>query len=344
MNAFWVLTRLRMLEVLRSAPSAGFLFGLPLALLLIVGGVFLNGHPFERRHVVIDASTVSLSEQRALRTRLAGSEELRLELAANLASAQGKLRSRMASAVLAREPNLPALRLLVGPRDVLFGRGLLSVLREAKQVELEVVSVPRFGYVHFLFPGVLTFSILTSGLFGMGYAMVRYRQSLFLKKLATTPLSRTSFVASQIVSRALLVLVQVALLSAGARLLFDLPLNLAGALWLTAVSILGLLTFMGAGFALSCWIRSESAMVDVISTINLPLVFLSELFFLLDELPRPLALAGELLPTTHMVRLLREVLLYGTEDVARLGPGLAALAGWTAATFLLSLKLFRWHA
>jgi hypothetical protein len=30
-----------------------------------------------------------------------------------------------------------------------------------------------------------------AGLFGTGYAMARYRQNGFLKKLATTPLSRT---------------------------------------------------------------------------------------------------------------------------------------------------------
>ncbi|WP_437818216.1 hypothetical protein [Sorangium sp. So ce1078] len=76
---------------------------------------------------------------------------------------------------------------------------------------------------------------------------------------------------------------------------------------------------------------------------NLPLVFLSEIFFPLSALPGPLAALGALLPSTQMVRLIRETLLFGATDPWQLSGGLLLLAGWTFATFALSLWRFRWH-
>jgi ABC-2 type transport system permease protein len=216
----------------------------------------------------------------------------------------------------------------------------LAVLPVAPQ--LDVLEVPRWGYVHYLFPGILTFSVMLSGLFAMGYTMVLYRQNRFLKKLATTPLPKTAFVAAQIAARGSLILLQAAILVAIAKLVFALPLSFSALAWLVLITLLGLLTFMGAGFAIACLIRTEDLVVDIIGAINLPLVLLSEIFFPLDALPRPLAVVGGMLPSTEMVRLTREVLLYGGGGAA-LAPGLGVLALWTVATFALSLSVFRWH-
>src|SRR5262249_28318955 len=52
-RALLLLTRLRLLDVLRSRASAGFMLVFPVALLLVSGVVFLEGHPFERRTLVV---------------------------------------------------------------------------------------------------------------------------------------------------------------------------------------------------------------------------------------------------------------------------------------------------
>ncbi len=204
-------------------------------------------------------------------------------------------------------------------------------------------QVPRGGYVHYLFPGILTFSVMLSGLFATGYTLVLYRQNRFLKKLATTPIRKATFVAAQVSARSLLVLAQVALLVAAACLGFGMRCDLVAAGWLLLITTLGLLAFMGVGFALACVIKSEDLVVDVISAVNLPLVLLSEIFFPLGSLPRPLAVVGELLPSTEMVRLSRAVLLYGETSPSALAGGLGGLALWSGASFRLSLLLFKWH-
>jgi ABC-type multidrug transport system permease subunit len=233
-----------------------------------------------------------------------------------------------------------APRVIVGPRDELFGRGLVSALPGAR---LEVVPLPRFGYVQYLFPGFLSLTILVSGLLGMGHSMVRYRQSLFLKKLATTPISRAAFVAAQIVSRAALVFVQLALLCAAGWLLFGLPFSAAGAAGLLGLVWLGLLASMGVGFTLACVIKSEALYLDLVNLSMGPVVLLSEYFFPADTLPGPLPAISAALPTTQLVRLFRALLLYDERALAPLLPGLLALLGWLAVSALISLFAFRWY-
>lgn len=340
MRALWVLARLRILDVLRSRSSAAFVFAFPILLALVVGLVFSQGHPFEHRRIVIVAPAGGDDAELAQAAGLLQSfEEVRIAHTSDPREAMGRLQSRMANAVLSRDGS-GRLRLDVGARDQLFGRGLAALLPGA---ELSVLSVTHWGYVQFLFPGILTFSVLVAGLFGMAYTMVLYRQNLFLKKLATTPLSKSVFVAAQIGARTVLVLAQMMLLTATAWLLFDMRFTAGELLWLTAITALGLLAFMGIGFILACLIESEGLVTDVISAINLPLVFLSEIFFPLDEMPRPLMWVAGWLPTTAMVRSSREVLVYHVTEPLALLPNLALMALWAAAAFAISTALFRWH-
>jgi ABC-2 type transport system permease protein len=333
-KAFLVLVRMRVLDVARNRASLGLLFGLPIVLLAVVTLVFVDGHPFERRHVVLvgDAGETA--------TALAALPEVRIDHGETERAAVGRLDSRMASAVVVTSTGTVP-RLVVGPREVVFARGIAASL--SGPITIEVRPLPRFGYVHYLLPGLLTFSVLIAGLFGIGYSMVRFRESLFLKKLATTPLPRTTFVGAQILARSLLVLGQTALLLVVASIALSLPISIAAFALSLALTLLGIVTFLGVGFALACFVRREALLVDVISAATTPLVLLSEIFFPVDVLPGPLPALAAALPSTQMVRLLRAVLLHGTTEPRALLPGMAVMFAWMVATYALSVATFRWH-
>jgi ABC-type multidrug transport system permease subunit len=339
MRAFWLLTRLRLLDVLRSPSSLGFVMAFPVLLLLVVGFVFADGHPFERRTVIL--LSCPEEDRRWLTETVASFEEVRLQESDNRAAAEGKLRAREASAIVDLSRGSARPIIMTGPRERLFGKGLASEL--GGEPSLEVIAGPRFGYVHYLFPGILAFSVMVSGLFATGYTLVLYRQNQFLKKLATTPLRKSTFAFSLVTARSVLVLSQVALLSAVGAVVFEVPFTLAGAGWVAAVTLLGVLAFMGIGFCLACVIKTDDLVVDIVSAVNIPMVFLSEIFFTLDALPRPLSAIGSLLPSTAMVRAVRAALLYQEVSFAAYARDLAVLAVWTVASFAVGLKLFRWH-
>jgi ABC-2 type transport system permease protein len=343
MKAFYLLARLRTVELVRNRSSLGIFIGLPLILLLAVGGIFAAGHPFERRQVAVVATPATLT---TVRQALAGYPEVHLLEMVDRQVAVAQLRSHILDAVLTSEPQAPEqLRLFVSDRGRLLSQALSAALAASlPKITVETVASPRFGYVHHLFSGLVAFNILVTGLLGMGAAMARYRQIQLLKKLALTPLWRGTFVAAQLASRSFLGLLQVVALIIAAKFLFALPLSLTSSLWIVGVAALGLLTFMGVGFLLAAAIRSEGVLVEGVSALMTPLVLLSEMFFPLTELPRPLQVIGELLPSTHLVRLLRlGVLGDGSLIGAPWLPSLLLLSAWLLVSYVAAVVLFRWH-
>jgi len=336
-TAFWALARLRTLDVLRSRSSAIFVLLFPMLLLLLVGFVFQKGHPFEQRTVVIVDAAGGPGPSEAF----AAFDEIVVEHARSEAEALGKLRAKMASAVVVVPAGDEPSRLLVGPREQVLGRGLVGLLPPGTR--LETVEASSWGYVHFLFPGMLTFSVMLSGLFATGYTLVLYRQNRFLKKLATTPMPKLVFVLALVAGRALLVLLQIVLVIAAAALAFDVPFSASSAASTVGISMAGFLAFLGVGLVLAAVIESESLVVDLVSAVNVPLVFFSEIFFPLAALPDPLAAIGEALPSTAMVRLVRGVVLYGGVPTGELAWSLGVIALWAVATFAIGLARFRWH-
>ena len=64
----------------------------------------------------------------------------------------------------------------------------------------EVVG-QKIRYIDWVIPGILAMNIMFSGLWGIGYIIVRYRKNGVLKRLKVTPLSAWKFLGSQALSR-----------------------------------------------------------------------------------------------------------------------------------------------
>jgi ABC-type multidrug transport system permease subunit len=326
-KAVWVLFRIRVLEVVRRPSGAFWFFALPLILLGLAAFVFAHGHPFERRPVGI------VGDDAVLLRKLEAAPDVRVSPWKSPASAERRLRARALSAVV----DVDARTVRVGPRDRLFGLGLARELFASDAVD--VVDVAESGYTTFLLPGILGQSIVIAGLFGMGYAMVRYRQSLLLKKLRTTPLAPWKFVLAQVLARLVLVTGQLVLVLGVAHAFLRIPFSLGQDLAVIGIGMLGLVTFLGVGFLLAAFVKTDGLVVDVINAVSIPIALLSEMFFTVHDLPAPLRFVAGNLPSTTLVRVLREVLVYGDTDGV-LG-SCAVLAAWAVLTFAVAAKTFR---
>lgn len=328
MRVFWLLTRLRIAEVTRVASSSFFFFGFPLAMLLVTCMLFSGGHPFEQIRIGLVGEFASL--QAALTDAQVRSQPL-----ASADEARVRLQTGQLTAALVAAPQ--GWQVYVTPRQRLLGEGLLRMV--SGPATLQVLDPQPWGYVHYLCPGLLAFTVVLSGLFGLGHSMARYRQNQFLRKLATTPLSKWTFLASQIAGRGLLVLVQCALLLAVMMMAFGLDLSWVQAAWTLGLCSLGLGVFLGVGLLLACLVTNEAVLSDAINGLGWPIVLGSGIFFPTDVLPGPLPMLAERLPSSQLVVLLREVMLYGAIPQ----PGaLAILLVWSAGTFTLGGLLFDW--
>ncbi len=206
----------------------------------------------------------------------------------------------------------------------------------------EPVSGAAVRYVDWLLPGILGMNMMFSCLFGVGYVVVRYRKSGFLRRLSATPVTAFEFGAAQVLSR-LLLTVSVTSLLYVALAVFVPFRNEGSALLLLLIAVAGALAMISFGFMMAARFASEELASGAINLTSWPMMLLSGVWFSLEGAPGWLQAAARVLPLTQMLDAARAVML----DGAGLGEVLPQL-GWLAAMTLGFLGIaaagFRWRA
>src|SRR6185369_15493789 len=80
-------------------------------------------------------------------------------------------------------------------------------------------------YIDFVVPGLLGMNLLGSGVWGIGFAVVDARRKRLLKRLVATPMPKPAYLASYILSRIGLLVVEAGVLLLFATLVFKVPVR-----------------------------------------------------------------------------------------------------------------------
>ena len=196
-------------------------------------------------------------------------------------------------------------------------------------------------YIDFLVPGLLGMNLMGSGIWGVGFAIVDARKKRLLKRLIATPMSRPQFLASFILSRLTLLVIEVGLLLGFGALVFGVPLR-GSLISLAAICLLSSLAFTSLGLLVASRVQTMEGASGLMNLVMLPMWIFSGVFFSATRFPDSLQPFIQALPLTAVVDALRANILRGAgwESV---GPEMAIILAWLGLSFLLALKLFRWR-
>ena len=178
------------------------------------------------------------------------------------------------------------------------------------QAHREVVTGAAVRYVDWLFPGILGMNMMFSCLFGVGYVVVRYRKSGFLKRLHATPLTAFEFLSAQVLSRLSLILFVTAVLylGIGTIISFHTAGNIA---LLLLVAVLGALSMVALGLTIAARFSSEELVGGLLNLLTWPMMLLSGIWFSLEGSPRWVQWIAHVFPLTHILDAARAVMLDG---------------------------------
>lgn len=207
--------------------------------------------------------------------------------------------------------------------------------------ERAAVSGREVRYIDWLVPGVLGMNMMFSCLFGVGYVIVRYRKSGYLKRLYATPLTAFEFLAAQVTSRLILTLsITVAVFAATHALLSFYMLGR----WLDllVIAALGAVSLISLGLLIASRVTSEELAGGLLNLLTWPMMLLSGVWFSMDGTPQALQWVAQALPLTHMLEATRAVMLDG-RTLVDVWPNLLALAGIGAGSLALGSWWFRWR-
>jgi ABC-2 type transport system permease protein len=215
------------------------------------------------------------------------------------------------------------------------------LLAAAPTAQRQPVTGAAVRYVDWLFPGILGMNMMFSCLFGVGYVVLRYRKSGFLKRLHATPLTAFEFLTAQVLSRLCLILFVSAVLYFGIGSLIHFH-SVGQTLLLIPIAVLGSLSMIALGLTLAAGISSEELVGGLLNLLTWPMMVLSGIWFSLEGSPRWVQWAAHIFPLTHLLDAARAVMLDGA-GIAQIAPHLLYLS-ITAFIFLaFGAWSFRWR-
>jgi ABC-2 type transport system permease protein len=196
-------------------------------------------------------------------------------------------------------------------------------------------------YIDFLIPGLLGMNLMGGSIWSMGFAIVDARRRKLMKRLIATPMSRTYFLLSFLLSRLAMLVVEVGGFLGFAVLVFGVPVRGSLAL-VAAVCVFGTLAFGALGLLLSSRARTIEAASGLMNLTMLPMWILSGVFFSSQRFPEVVQPIIAALPLTALNDALRATMLQGA-TLVQIAPQLGVLSAWLLVCFPLALKLFRWR-
>ena len=203
------------------------------------------------------------------------------------------------------------------------------------------VQSRNLTYVDFLVPGMIALSIMQTGLFGVVFTFVQWKQRGILRRLMATPMRVRDFFFSQLVTRLATVALQIGVLILVGILLFHF--HFAGnLLYLLIVGIVGGGIFLSMGLAISGAAKSEETAAPLANLISLPLMFLSGIFFPRSGMPGWLQTITQYSPLTYVSDALRSISIDGA-SLWGVRTDLLGIGVWLAITVVIATRLFKWE-
>ena len=193
----------------------------------------------------------------------------------------------------------------------------------------------------FVVPGLLGMNIMGGGIWGLGFAIVEARRRNLLKRLVSTPMPRSHYLASFLFSRFFFLIIEIAVVLGSTALLFGVPVR-GSLVQLFVVCLLAALAFGGIGLLIASRARTIEGVSGLMNLTMMPMWVLSGVFFSSNNFPKVAQPIIQALPLTATINALRATMLQGA-GWSVVAPSLAIMGAWLVVSFTVALRLFRWR-
>jgi ABC-type multidrug transport system permease subunit len=212
---------------------------------------------------------------------------------------------------------------------------------DAVRAQNDLVHETGARYIDFVVPGLLGMNLMGSAIWGLGFAIVEARQKKLLKRLVASPMPKWQYLASFLLSRLAMLIIEVGAFLGFARVAFGVPFR--GSLaQLVLLCLMTSLAFSALGLLVSSRARTIEAASGLMNLVMLPMWILSGVFFSATRFPAVIQPIVRALPLTAAIEAMRGNMLQGT-SIGQMMPQIGILLAWFVVPFAVSLRIFRWR-
>ena len=201
------------------------------------------------------------------------------------------------------------------------------------------------NYKNWIVPGIAAMAIMQTGIFSVGFTLVRLKRTGTLRRIKATPAGASHFLAAQIATRAIVILLQTYLLLILGKFFLGADINIYNFIFwinITIISLIGGAVFIGLGLAISGKSRSEDTLAPVANLIVFPMMILSGIFFPVSSLPNWISNFTQFFPLSFLANLMRSTTMDNLQILSS-GMQTIGLLVWFVIIFLIAIKLFEWE-
>jgi len=197
----------------------------------------------------------------------------------------------------------------------------------------------KYRFLDFFIPGIIAMTVMNACLFGTVNVNTELRQKGIIRKLATTPITRSDWVMSNILYQFLLAVISTAVMLLVSYAVFDVRLQINA--WLPLFILLDVFTFAGVGMILTRIVKEAQSAAAAANAIVFPIMFLSGSFFPIEMMPRFLQVFARTLPLYYVNEGLRASMIF--DDNASALRYFVIIGTFAAVVFILGTIATKWE-
>jgi ABC-2 type transport system permease protein len=192
------------------------------------------------------------------------------------------------------------------------------------------------SYFQFVAPGIMAMVVMMSLMTGLPHAISYEREVGTLDGMLAAPVHRISILGGKVIAQTTRGMLQGIIILALSIILFGVVVQGSIALVL-ALLLLTVFSIVGLGILITSFTSTEETATMIMMTLTFPMMFLSGVFFPLQQMPQFMQVIAKFLPLTYAVNALRRVVVLGV-GIQAISTDVIILVGF--GIVLLSVALF----
>jgi ABC-2 type transport system permease protein len=201
-----------------------------------------------------------------------------------------------------------------------------------------VVSVST-NYFDFVAPGIMAMTVMMSVMTGLPAAISQEKEVGTMDGMMVAPINRLSIILGKTLGQTARGLLQGVIILALAVGLFGVTIQ--GNIFLVfGLLLLGVFSFVGLGIVITSFAKDQETATMLVTTLIFPMMFLSGVFFPVQQMPWYMQDISKLLPLTYASQALRKVMVLGA-GIPAITTELAVMLAFGVVMTAIAVPVFR---
>jgi ABC-2 type transport system permease protein len=206
-------------------------------------------------------------------------------------------------------------------------------------IAVEGVVTGHSSYFDFIAPGIMAMTVMMSVMTGLPAAISQEKEVGTLDGMMVAPINRLSIIIGKTLAQTARGLLQGVLILVLASILFGVSIQ-GSILLVFGLLLLGVFSFVGLGVVLTSFAKDQETAMMVMMTLMFPMMFLSGVFFPVQQMPWFMQSISKVLPLTYAADALRKVMVLGA-GIPQIATELTVLIVFGVVMIAIAVPVFK---